>query len=114
MSAFAVSYPDSVPFDSVREVARTIKDGAVVSNRAAFAHHLWICQGYVQSQAIGDGETDQNIVGAVAPVSLSEAEAVQYLDTVGNFNPQFAAGLSIPWKQLLSWLLKMAADELTK
>lgn len=116
MSTFAVAYPDNVPFDSVREVVRIVKDGKVADERAAFGQHLWIVQGYVQSQVLGDGAAQQpNVVGAASPApKLLEAEAVQYLETIGNFNPQFAAGLNIPWKQLLSYLLKIAADELAK
>lgn len=115
-STFAVNYPDSVPFDSVREVVRIVKDGKIVAEKAAFGQHLWIVQGYVQSQALGDGAVDQpNVVGTAAPVSkLLEAEAVQYLETIGNFRPDLAGAFNIPWKPLLAWLLKLAADELTK
>lgn len=116
MSVFAVSYPDSVPFDSVREVARIVKDHGLASEKAAFGQHLWIVQGYVQSQVLGDGAADQpNVVGAAAPApKLLEAEAVQYLETIGNFRPDLAGAFNIPWKPLLAWLLKLAADELAK
>lgn len=113
MSSFAVSYPEQVPFESIKEVVRIVRDGSIRTEAPAFGQHLWIAQGYVQSQVLGAAADQPNVVGSPAgQIKLSQAEALQYLDTIGSFRPDIAGKFTIPWKPLLAWLLKQAAEQL--
>lgn len=113
MSTCGREYPDEVPVDCIKEIIRIIRQGSLVSERAAFAQHAWNVQGYLQRVLIGAADP---LVGETAKPSDGEALASfeSILVRCETKTEETAVGaIPLPVSLLLQWLIEKLLESLT-
>ena len=91
------SYPDSFPYDSVKEVVRIVRENKLVEEKSFFGKHVWVVQGYAMAMLLGDPNTQQkfdfNVIGK-KNVALKDDVVIDILDSLmqshdqNNLSPQ--------------------------
>lgn len=126
-------YPSEVPSDSILTLVRIGRGGlsAIARERALFGKSLWITQGYVQKQALGE---PVSVVGAESPEASADLGSDTFTDSEGNVRTsltdeegfaalesiaaessgQVAQALPIPASLILGWLIQKGLELLLK
>lgn len=113
MSDFLVEYPSEVPLVSASALVRIVRSGRWATERAAFAQHAWIVQGYLQGRILGRGSSP-HVVGDVEAEILDDQEATESLLALIEFRPDAVAAASIPWGALLFWILRRLLEAVSE
>lgn len=104
MSTCQVDYPSELPLDCVKEAVRIIRQRRIVAEKSAFAHHVWVIQGYLQSKLLGDA---QNVIGGAAyrePVGADDLMC-GLLEVVARHDSDAIGDIPLPVALILRWLL---------
>jgi len=116
-----VAYPGSFPFDSLKSVITILKGDDVIAHKAELAKHIWLIQGYAQSQLLGD-PSGLSVIGALAAEPPGDPLLTVLENVAAAHEASYSAelptksSLPLPLEFLLQWALKellsLLAEEL--
>lgn len=81
---YEVDYPKNFPLAALSDAGRIIRGGLIREEKACFKKDVWIVDGYVSLQVLGE-PTDHPLIGAVpgdAVTIETEAECCDAIDAV--------------------------------
>lgn len=111
MKRCGVSYPTEIPIDCVREIIRIVREGELLTERAAFAQHAWNVQGYLQRVLLGE---PQPVIGGASPTDDSALAALRALEqqAMAQAEGNTVRALPVPVALLLRWLVEKMLESL--
>ena len=99
-------YPIMLPLNEARNVVMFVTTGTVMKNLSEFSQDLWVLQGYIQGQVIGNPD-----IRAYAADADPVAELQKAIDTASNQSDAGATAQgAINWIIILKWVIELAVQ----
>lgn len=100
-----VDYPGSFPLDEIKSVIENVRNGTVRENIEAFAHDVWVLQGFAQKSIIGE-EPNFSLAAQSAPEGFEPVKELEQLVAQAESDGEtVAAQASVPWQLILQWAI---------
>lgn len=93
------NYPSELPLQHIKNVIKIVASGEIASEKATFAHSLWVIQGFAQNMVLGD---PQVVLLSYTP-TLTDDQAISILT---NATSETGAQVEIPWAAILIWVIQ--------
>lgn len=121
-------YPSEVPSDSILSLVRIGRGGlsSIATERVLFGKSLWITQGYVQKQVLGEpvsvvgSESTEGVANAPCEsftdsegnerTSITDEEGFNALESMASGGDNIAQALPIPVSMILTWLIQKGLE----
>jgi hypothetical protein len=101
-----------MPVDCVKQIVRIVRQRRLAEEKATFAHHAWVVQGYLQSKLLGNGSealVGDELVGD-EPLGTDDQMA-DMLELVARHDESVMAALPLPIALLVRWLLTKLLEQ---